>query len=902
MNLKSPLINQFKKSSHRTAIQFKKDNSWIDISYSEFEKKLYGISSFLINNGVNRNDKIAIALENRPEWPLIFFSAIFIGAVVVPIGNEYTEKEIIYILNNSECKFVFVGDNSPLIGKHKELHLKVISCDSEEFKKAIDKPCDNSIFKEFIKIEPDDLACILYTSGTTDEPKGAMLTHKNIMSNVNSLHSFNLISEADRICSVLPLHHIYPLTVTMILPLLFGGKIIYPGSLKGDVILSAMTETNPTVFAAVPQILHMFHKRIFDEIEKKPFPIRILFISILKSLYFIRKKTGVNITKVLLKSIHDRFGKSLRFFISGGAKLDETVQRDLFKLGFTILEGYGLTETSPVLTMNSLKKQKIGSVGRTIPNVEIKIAAQDENGIGEVAAKGPNVMKGYYKREGLTKEAVKDGWFYTGDFGFIDEDGYLFLQGRLKELIVLSSGLKLNPAEIEKLYMSQAPVRDMCLVEAPSKHENEATNVLWAIVQPDLEFFRKYGEVNLRHVIKERFDNVSRSLPYHKRIMGFSITLNDLPHTLLGKVKRFEVKNIYRELLKRDLEVVRENRELKEDDREFLKKDVSIKIINYLKASLKTNFDIHPDDTLELDLGIDSLGRIELTSGLERVLNISIKDETIGSAFTVRDLIKGIEGNLKESPEGLLPEEKDIRLGPEYWKKLFSVLPRKENLARIDLNPSFGSWLGGFLFSVFLYSYFKIFHNLKTEGKENFPPKGPFILYANHVTYYDGLLVAASFPRFPRVDLFFVGFAPYFLAPIVRNLIRIGRIIPLDFSSHLLEALRSSYCVLNNNKKLFLFPEGLRSLDGRIGEFKKGFGILIKESGVNIVPVILEGAYRAWPRTSKFPKLFAPIKVTFGKVLSSWELEKEGFEMGASSAYEAICLAARKHLVALKKT
>ena len=879
MNLREKLENQLKSNPDRIAIQHKKDDEWIGITYREFDLNIRSLSSYLLEEGIKKGDKVGILLENSPLWSLAFFSLIFIGAIAVPIGFEYTEEEKEFILRNSGCK-------------------KVISSDFEFFKQIKKKTKKEP---EYIEIEEDDLACILYTSGTTAEPKGAMLTHKNLLSNIDSLHRLNIVIESDSILSVLPLHHIYPLVITMLLPLLFGGKIIYPGSLRGEVLLESMRQTNPTVFVAVPQIFHLFHQKIIEGLKRIPFPFNMLLNAIAGYLYKLRQKTNINLAPYLYRSLHKKFGRSMRLFVSGGAKLGENVERDLFKFGFTISEGYGLTETSPVLTINPPEKPKIGSVGLAVPDVEVNLVNKDKKGIGEVIARGPNIMKGYYKREDLTKEAIKDGWFYTGDLGYFDEDGYLFLTGRSKEVIVLSSGLNINPLEIEEAYMKEAPLKEMCILEVPSRKEDEATLALWAIIRPDLEFFKKYGEVNLKSVIKERFDNVSKTLPAHKRIMGFSITLKELPRTLLGKIKRFEVNEIYKELLSKEVAYIPEAKELSEEDKAFLGKDVSKKIINYLKEKTKRKLAIYPDDTLELDLGIDSLDRIELATGLEKTFGIEIKDEILGSAFTVRDLIKGIEALLKESPQGLAEEEKEISFGPEYWKKLFEVLPKKENLAKIDLNPGFWTWLGDFLFILLLYLYFKIFHNLKVEGKENFPLKGPYMLYANHTSYYDGLVIAASFPRFPRLDLFFVGFRPYFAVPVIRNLIRIGRIIPLDFSSHLLEALRSSYYVLKNGKKLFLFPEGLRTLDGKIGQFKKGFGILIKESNVKVVPVITEGVFEAWSRTSKFPKLFHPVKVKFGKAINPEVLEKEGLHLGASDSYEAICIAARKALIDFKE-
>ena len=898
-NLREKFKDVSSKYSNKTAIQYRKDNEWIDISYSVFRHNVESLSSFLLKEGIKRGDKIAIMLDNGSEWPLIYFASVSIGAVSVPLNPESSEEEIEGILRDSEAQIVFTGGGElleKLSSSNAASLINIISIDSDKFKNALNFP--KRMPDTEVDIFPSDLACILYTSGTTDEPKGVMLSHKNLLSNSDSLHRLNLFTHEDSVLSILPLHHAYPLMITMLLPLLYGGKIIYPGTIRPEALFKATKETDPIFFVAVPQIFYLFHQNIRERLKKIPWPFSAFFRVMIDCLYKIRNKTGVNLARHLLWGLHKKFGKRLRLFISGGAKLDEEVEKTLFKFGFTILDGYGLTETSPVLTLNPLKNVKIGSVGLPIPGVEVRIEGKDKSGTGEVVVRGLNVMEGYYRREDLTAQVIKDGWFHTGDLGYIDEDGYLFLTGRSKEVIVLSSGLNIYPEEIEEVYSRRTPVKEMCIFEAPTKKGVEKSLVLWAVLVPDLEFFRKFGEINLRNVIKERIDNVSRELPPHKRIMGFSITLEKLPRTLLGKIKRFAVKEVYTPQIIKE-ETAPSAKELSNEDLRLIEEDMGGKVINHLKRQTNVK-DIVPGDSLELDLGIDSLGRIELASGLEKAFNIKIKDEIIGRSFTVRDLIWEMESLSKEGAEALPAQKEEIAAGPDYWKRIFQVLPKKENLEKIDLNPGFGAWLAGFLFISFHYIFFKIFYNLKVEGQDNFPKSGPYILYVNHTSYFDGFLVAASLPNFPRLDLFFVGFRPYLTAPIIRNLIRIGRVIPIDFSSHLLEALRSSYYVLKNGKNLCLFPEGLRTLDGNINEFKKGFGILVKETKPKLLPVILEGSFEAWPRTSKFPKRH-PITVRYGKVLNPQELEKEGFEMGAKDSYEAICIAARDALIKLKK-
>ncbi|HAJ57316.1 MAG TPA: hypothetical protein DCL35_06050 [Candidatus Omnitrophica bacterium] len=885
--------------SGRTAIQQRQGAGWMSVGYLELISEIETLAVYLSDEGVGKGDRVALMLENRYEWPLVFFSVLCAGAIAVPIDPESSPTEIEGVLDDSRAKILFASGST--VKKAQQVRRpvikKLVCVDTPEFKDLL-KFGNRGNFLEAV-IAPGDIAVISYTSGTTGIHKGVMLSHGNILANCDSLLEFGIVSESDSIVSALPLHHTYPLTITMITPLLAGCKIIYPGSIRGEAVLKAMRELDPTIFVAVPQVLYSMHKRITDEFEKIPFPFSFIFKAFIGSLYAFRRATGLNLSKSVFFWLHSRFGARLRFFVSGGARLDEAVENMFFKLGFTIVEGYGLTETSPVLTLNPISRPKIGSVGRPIPRVELKIDAPDEFGIGEVAARGPNVMAGYYKREDLTRDAIRDGWFYTGDLGYFDKEGYLFLTGRSKDVIVLSSGQNVYPEEVEDAYLKAAPVKEMCVFEAPAAEGSRERDVLWAVVVPDLEYFKKYGEVNLESVIKERFDNVSRAMPAHKRLMGFHITLEELPHTQLGKIKRFEVKDKYLpKIISRHLRAA-EVQGPSEEDAAMLESEVGSKISVYLKEHTSLDRDILPSDLLELDLGIDSLGRIEIAAGLEHLFQVPVKDEVIGGAFTVRDLIIGIEGMLREG-KAAGQEVNTYDIVPRSWKGLLQAAPKKDNLAKLDLAPGAGVWVMAFLVTSFLRLFFRLLYNLKVEGNENFPKGGPYILYANHSSYFDAFLIVSSLASFTRLDLFFMGFRPYFAVPVIRSLVKVGRIIPIDFAAHFLEALKSAYFVLARGKNLCLFPEGIRSLDGEIHAFKKGFGILAKETGAKLIPVILEGAYEAWPRTAKLPRMH-PIRVRFGKTLSPDEAEAIGVKEGAKESYEAICIGARKALLELGK-
>jgi len=478
------------------------------------------------------------------------------------------------------------------------------------------------------------------------------------------------------------------------------------------------------------------------------------------------------------------------------------------------------------------------------------------------------------------------------------------LTSKFKDFIILNSGEKIDPEEIEEVYTKVAPVKEMCVFIVSEMEGVRKSKVLWAVIQPDLDSFREFGEVNLRSVIKERFDNASQSLPLYKRLKGFTITLEDLSHTLLGKLNRFAIKKIYEPRVIAGIEgALPVSGELSAEDILLIKSETGIKVLACLKEKSGIERPIILEDSLELDLGIDSLGRIELALCLELAFSADIKDEAISRAFSVKDLILGITDALRGAKDISL-EDQEISLGPDFWKENLAVLPKKENLEMLELSTGYFAWAFRFILTAIDCLIFKLFFSIKAEGAENVPKEGAYILYGNHTSFLDGPAIAACLPRRPVFQIFYFVFGPYFFRPfiksrVLRNLVKMGRFIPFDFSTHFLEALRSCYFVLQHGKGLCFFPEGLRSTTGEVGEFKKGFGVLAKETGAKLVPVAIVGAHEAWASTAKYPK-FYPIRVRFGKPLLPEDLEKEGLAMGSQNSYEAICVAAKKALVELK--
>ncbi len=845
----------------KVALQIKEpDTGYKRYTYAEALSIAKRLGFYFIRQGIKKQDRIALILENGLLWPVFYFGILFAGAAAVPIDPQLTEEEIKNILADSEAK------------------LAVSRINADEILNNLEEPPRDFNFPE---LEIKDTASILYTSGTTAQPKGVELTHKNFSGNFNSLEKVKIYNEKDTVISLLPLHHSYAFMITLLMPLCLGGTVTYVRTLKPDEILSAMKETGVTMMVGVPQLYYLFHKGILEKIKSVPRPIGFL----LKP--FISKK------------IREGFGGKLRFFVSGGARLDPKIAEELAGFGFTILEGYGLTEASPVVTFNPLRKQKFGSVGVAIPDVEIKIADPDRERVGEVLIKGPNVMKGYYKRQKETDEVIKDGWFHSGDLGYIDKDGYLFLTGRCKEIIVLSNGKNIYPNEIEAHYKKSPFIKELCVMGIL---KGGATEELGAVIVPDAEYFKKTGEVNIREKIKWDLENFSKAISPYKRIMDFVITKEDLPKTRLGKIKRYEVEKIYRGQFT-DRKPQATGHRVSGEELEILNSEVGQKITRFIEENKGIKGEIGVNDHLELDLGVDSLGRVELAVGLEKVFNIKIPDKDMARLFTVKEIILEINEILR----GSSGRQENAAAIPDQatWQTILLKDPEEEIKAKIDLSPSVFSAIAVFLGVGLLRLILRLFFNLKVAGRKNIPLKGPFILCPNHASYLDAFVVAASVPFDCGMKLFFLGFRAYFSHPVIRNLIRLMKVIPVDPAAELVNAIQASGFVIRNKRNLCIFPEGQRSIDGNVKELKKGIGILAKELGVALVPVYIEGAFKAWPRGQRFPKASA-IKIVFGEPFSAEYLAqagppagRAGRNQGLKDDYEAVAVRLKQEILNL---
>ncbi len=839
------------------------DQTWKEISYGKFSSDSKAIASHLIKTGVNKGDRIAIVAENRPEWCIAYMGIMLAGASAVPIDAQLNPEAVRNFLTDSETKIVFCSLKTAAAATKaiSGLEIKKIDFDSPDFKKLL----GFSQTVQFPDTDPEDIASIIYTSGTTGIPKGVMLTHKNFLSDATAAIEADVISETDSVLSILPLHHTYPFMCTFLIPIILGASITYSPSLKGTDIISAIKDKGVTILIGVPQLLELIRNGIVSKIKQLPFPVSWMMKNILAICSSVRKSTDINIGKVIFNSAHKALGKQFRFFASGGARLDPEVMNDLEAIGFTVLEGYGLTETSPVVAFNPMKRRKAGSVGILFSSAEIKIINHGdgrEAGIGEegeITIKGPMVMKGYYKNPEATAQVIKGDWFFSGDLGYIDKDGYVFITGRIKEVIVLSSGKNIYPEEIEKEYLKIPLVKEICVFGLEEKGKTES---LHAVIFPDLENAKKLKISNIHETLKWDISNISSKLPPYMRIKGFDLYPEPLPRTPLGKLRRFMVKDLTG--VQRSAFSVQ-----REEDKTLISDETGRSVVECIRATrytLPADFQIHSTDNLELDLGLDSLNRIELVVSIEKEFSITLPETFASDIQTVGDLVEKIKQSAASSQQSAVSAKET------GFSSILSQEPSENEKRAIGIKQKAVEWLIVSALMGTIKLFFKIFFRLEIKGKENIPDS-PFIITPNHSSYLDVFVIASVLPMKMLKNFYFHGFQTYFANRLTAFIARLAHVIPIDPDSYLGKALQLSGYVLRNNKNLCIFPEGGRSYDGNLMEFKKGIGILALEMDVPVVPALIKGSFEALPKGS-YKLRFKKITVTFGKPFYPSDLDR----------------------------
>ncbi|MCX7793165.1 MAG: AMP-binding protein [Thermodesulfovibrionales bacterium] len=767
---------------------------WRSFTYEDIKDLSTRLAVYL-NKVVSHQDRVLLYAENSVYWCIAYIAIILRGAIAVPLDVESDREGVELVIKDSEVKFVLYSEKTaPVVKEYNGFNIEKV----EELL-IFDKI-------EFYEPSEDTIASIIYTSGTTGRPKAVMLTHRNFSFEIEAGKKTGIISSDENVLCILPLHHTYPFVCNFLVPFCLGATISFSPYLRGPEVLKTIKERKITSVIAVPQVLELMRIRILERLKRLPIFLRIPLFVVKRLSSFLRRKYDLNIGRLLFFFLHIKTGFQLRFFASGGARLDPDVMMDLEAFGFTVIEGYGLTETSPVATFNPVKRRKPGSAGKPLDGVELKIINPDETGTGEIAIKGPLVMKGYYKNEELTSQSIQEGWFLTGDLGYIDKDGYLYITGRKKDVIILPSGKTIYPEDIEERYRKAIPlIKEICILDT-----------MEAVIVPDLDYARNKGIVNINSSLKWEIDSLSGKLPSYMRLKGFRLHNEALPKTRLGKFKRFLIR-----------ETIEKKSILERKPDPGLETATGKAVLKVLKTLVPSIDNVYLTDHLELDLGLDSLKRLELAAAIEKKFSINLTDDIVARWHILDDVIRDIERLQTLPPARFIPGK---RRGA-----IFRLINRV--ILRIA--------------HILLRIVFRLLFRLRVQGIDNLPAP-PFIITPNHTSYLDGFVLFASLPYRVSKDLYFQGLKKYFPSKFLAELINV---ISISSDSDILSAMAYSKEILKRGKCLCIFPEGGRSFDGELREFKTGFAILSIEEQVPVVPVIIEGTFKSLPRGRKIPRL-----------------------------------------------
>lgn len=550
------LLRSAKEYGNKLALEDLNDSPISSVTFKQLNEYVIRFGKALFDIGIKERDHIAVISENRVQWSLTYFTTMCFNMVIVPIDKNLNHNEVLNIIHESEAKAIVFSDGfEPLMKEKRDslLNLKYyINMDAKEHKdgilsmtKMIDK--QSATIERLPYVNPDVMAEIIFTSGSLGRAKGVMLTQKNIASNLMAMTSMIQITPEDRFLSVLPIHHKYECTCGLLCPLYAGGSAHYARSLK--TVVDDLQKVKATILLGVPLLYDKMFKKIYKGIQEDK--LKSVIVPPLISLTNIFEIFGWKSSKKLIfKELHHKFGGHIRLFIAGGAAPDPKVAKGLRELGFNFVQGYGLTETSPIVALNRLYSFKDNAAGLPLPGLEIKINNPNEYGIGEIYIKGKSVMLGYYKNQKLTDEAFDDSWFKTGDIGFFDEDGFLHINGRQKNVIISKSGENVFPEEIEDI-LNRNPFVQECMVfgEQDEKH----TEIIAVQIVTDAEAFIEFSEKNkvkittelVNDIISEAVKETNKELPAFKQIRKFYVRDSEFEKTTTQKIKRYLVKNIH---------------------------------------------------------------------------------------------------------------------------------------------------------------------------------------------------------------------------------------------------------------------------------------------------------------------------------------------------------------------
>jgi long-chain acyl-CoA synthetase len=816
---------------------------------------------------LGRGARVALWAPNSPIWIAAALGVLGAGAVLVPFDDQADEAELEAVLAHSGARLVLTTEPHQTASREILSRYGVESWLLDAAIAGQSTPIPQETFAQLYPCADADPAALLWTSGTTGSPKAFFLTHGNITANVEALRALAVVGPEDRALLPLPLHHAYPFVVGMLTTLTSGTAIVLPGGVTGPLIMKALTDGEATVIVGVPRLYDALLAIIQSRIEDHGLVLKLAWRGLLRFAIAVERTTGVRLGCALFASVRRAIAPRLHYMVSGGARLERDTAEILEALGWTVLSGYGLAETASTFTGNSPNNRRAGSAGRALAGGQIRISAPDAEGIGEIELKGPSVTQGYVDNAVANAEAfTPDGWFRTGDLGYVDPDGFLFVTGRAKEILVLGGGKKINPEDLERVYGRAPGIREVAVLEEDG--------ALVALVRPDPVKLRARGAMNVRDGTRIVLGERALDLPSYQRLSGFAVTDQPLPRTRLGKYRRFLLRDLYARALAGGPR--RAVRILDEADTALLQNPTAAAAWALLRDRFPGRaVDLDVDPSLELNL--DSFAWMELEIALEARTGVRLTEADIAAIGTLRDLLRLCVERIARRASA--EETSALAWNIERWLAPAGILLTAAGLVLYAVN-----WV-----------VMRCCFRLRVSGLGHLPANGAYVITPNHVSDLDAMAIAAALPLSRVRHVYWAGdVVRLFYNGVARTLCRAVHLFPVD-EKYPDAAVATAARVLENGRVQVWFPEGWRSPDGNLQRFLPGIGQLLRRTGAPAVPTWIEGAFEALPRGHRVPR-FRRISLAFGPAARLDDLRVEG---SGRTDEERIANALRSRVAAL---
>lgn len=807
MNTISQLLQEAaSRFSSKTALVIQRGYRTERWSYRYLWELSERLARYLRGKGLESGDRVLLWAPNMPEWVGLYFGCLRASIILVPLDVRCTPDFVARVKDKTDARYVFVSQMSQEFMPETGIPVQYLETLPQEVKGM--SP-DSSLLLP----DGDSIAEIIFTSGTTGEPKGVVLTHRNIVSNALAAVQVVPVSDRSRVLSLLPLSHMLEQTAGLLGFLHSGATIVYPTSRQPGVIFRTLTQHRITNIVLVPQILKLFWNAIERGAQNQGKE------RILQRLLSVSAHLPLPVRRLLLHPVLKQLGGCLNFFICGGAYLDPALAQRWESLGIPVLQGYGTTEASPCITVNQLRKRQLDSVGKLLPGQEVKIASD-----GEILIRGVNVTSGYWQNAEATEAAFDGDWYKTGDLGYLDDKGYLYLRGRKKDMIALASGMNVYAQDVEEVLKTCPGVKDACVVGV-SKEDGDV-NVHAVLLLDE-------SALSPENIIQQ----ANERLAEHQRIRDFTVwPFESFPLTHTLKVKKQEVMDYVLKQIAGDAPA---------GLAPAAEKVSGISLLYRLLADLAEipPESIHPSMTLEEDFKLDSLGRVELLAAIEAELGTYVDESSISPETTVEELEALVTSAGSASKEEIHLE----------WP-----LNRTVRLCRAVVQE--------FL----VFPLLKLTAPIEVKGRENLRGLAqPVLFAANHQSHLDTPIILASLPGSWRrriavaaaADFWFAaGRSRTFLATLVVNA------FPFSRTDAIRPTLEHCSRLLDRGWSVLIYPEGTRSETGEMGPFKSGAGLMAVELGVPVVPVHIRGTHTVLPKGRAIPKR-GRVSVQIGKPL-----------------------------------